>query len=212
MARINYLNPHETCNFVRGVIANPQAAFLLGGLYRHHRGSFFHNVRVGMLGVDLGIELGLSSREMHLLAYAGTLHDIGKLGISEDVLSAQRSLTSTEYDLMAAHPRLSRTYILEGLTSFPEYEHVAQIAVMHHEFTKHVDGRTPYPRSQSRGLSGNDIVDKLVQIVVVADLIDGLAHARSYRSGLSKVEIECIARTAFEGDRLYVDHVMKRVE
>ncbi len=118
------------------------------------------------------------------LYIAGLLHDIGKIGIPEAILSKQDKLSSEEYEIMKTHPSRG-SEILAPLTGFEE---VISGVKYHHE---RYDG-CGYPE----GLKGED-VPMIAAIIAVADAFDAMTTDRPYRKGLSKdkaiLEIqECI--------------------
>jgi HD-GYP domain-containing protein (c-di-GMP phosphodiesterase class II) len=118
------------------------------------------------------------------LYIAGLLHDIGKIGVPEAILSKQDKLTAEEYEIIKSHT-MRGAEILSPLTGFEE---VINGVKYHHE--RH-DGKG-YPE----GLKGEDI-PMIAAIIAVADTFDAMTSDRPYRKGLSKekviVEIkECI--------------------
>jgi putative nucleotidyltransferase with HDIG domain len=118
------------------------------------------------------------------LYIAGLLHDIGKIGVPEAILSKQDKLTPEEYEIIKSHTTRGAE-ILAPLTGFEE---VINGVKYHHE---RYDGRG-YPE----GLKGEDI-PMIAAIIAVADTFDAMTTDRPYRKGLSKesaiLEIqECI--------------------
>ena len=122
------------------------------------------------------------------LYIAGLLHDIGKIGIPEAILSKQDKLTPEEYETMKSHPSRGAE-ILAPLTGFEE---VISGVKYHHE---RYDGRG-YPE----GLKGED-VPMIAAIIAVADTFDAITTDRPYRKGLSKekaiIEIQAYINKQF---------------
>jgi HD-GYP domain-containing protein (c-di-GMP phosphodiesterase class II) len=107
------------------------------------------------------------------LYIAGLLHDIGKIGIPEAILTKKDKLTVEEYEIMKTHT-IRGAEILSPLTGF---EDCISGVKYHHE---HYDG-TGYPE----GLKGEEI-PMVASIIAVADAFDAMTTDRSYRKGLSK--------------------------
>jgi len=127
-----------------------------------------HSERVGSLSVALGLELGLSTRELEILKDAGTLHDIGKIGVSKEVLNKPGSLTAIEFDEVKRHV-LYGYNILKPL----EQSELLDITLLHHE---RLDGKG-YPY-------GTTELPLLVRVAQIADVWDALTSDRPYRSAM----------------------------
>ena len=132
-----------------------------------------HSERVGTLSVSLGLELGLSTRELEILQDAGTLHDIGKIGVSHHILHKPGPLTDEEFREVRKHP-LYGYNILKPLCQ-PE---LLDITLMHHE---RLDGKG-YPHGRSD-------YPLLVRVLQIADVWDALSSHRPYRPAISYGEI-----------------------
>lgn len=103
----------------------------------------------------------------------GLLHDIGKIGISEYVLTKPDQLTSEEYDIIKQHPKIGYE-MLKQVDRFKE-EGIMDIVLYHHE---RFDGKG-YPT----GLKGTEI-PLGARIVAVADTFDAMTSRRIYRNEL----------------------------
>ncbi|MNY28552.1 Cyclic di-GMP phosphodiesterase response regulator RpfG [compost metagenome] len=119
----------------------------------------------------IGDRFDLTSDERPLLYQAAFLHDVGKLGIRDDVLLKEGPLTDAEFLHIKAHPRLGAS-ILED---FPEAEALLPTVLYHHE---RWDGKG-YPE----GLIA-DAAPLLARIVSVADAFDAMISHRCYRPAL----------------------------
>lgn len=130
-----------------------------------------HSSRVAETALILGRKLGLSRQELEMLEWAGLLHDVGKIGIGDAVLSKPGKLTAEEFDHIKTHPTQSEQVLqpVDGLRS------VLPIVRHHHE---HYDG-SGYPD----GLIGEEI-PSLARIIQVADIWDALTSSRSYRQAV----------------------------
>ena len=116
----------------------------------------------------LALEMGASAEEAGLYGQASMLHDIGKLGIPDEVLQKPGRLTDEERSVMMEHPAIG-AHILEQHQWF---QLARDIALGHHE---RWDGQG-YPS----GLRG-EAIPLVTRIVSVADVFDALSHARPYK-------------------------------
>ena len=127
-----------------------------------------HSSRVTGLSLILGQHLGCSKEELDTLNFAGHLHDIGKIGIRDDILLKPGRLTSEEFEKIKDHPVIGAN-ILEQLGL---WEQERQIIRCHHE---RFDG-SGYPD----GIKQQKI-PFLARILSVADVYDAMASDRAYR-------------------------------
>ncbi len=114
--------------------------------------------------------LGLSAEMRDTVLLAAPMHDIGKLGIPDDILLKPGKLTPDEFEVMKRHPL--HGYEMLRHSDVPVIQAGATIALTHHEKW---DG-SGYPN----GLAGTDI-PLLGRIVAVADVFDALTSARPYK-------------------------------
>ncbi len=142
-----------------------------------------HSSRVTGISLILGKQLGCSGEELDILNFAGHLHDIGKIGIRDDILLKPGRLTSQEFEKIKEHPVIGAN-ILEQLGM---WEKERQIIRCHHE---RFDG-TGYPD----GLKG-DQIPFLARILSLADVYDAMASDRAYRK---RMEEELILKIINEG-------------
>lgn len=135
-----------------------------------------HSERVARYSVEIGKRVGLDEEEQRLLLYAGLLHDIGKIGIREEVLNKPGKLTREEYEEVKRHP-------VYGAEIVQEVRYLRKIsrAIMHHH--ERWDG-SGYPA----GLEGEEI-PLFARIMAVADAYDAMSSNRSYRSALSVEDV-----------------------
>jgi HD-GYP domain-containing protein (c-di-GMP phosphodiesterase class II) len=134
-----------------------------------------HDRRVAQLSVDLGRTLGMPPDELEVLARAGLLHDVGKLGIPKEILLKQGPLSPAEWRVMRTHPELG--LVILGATGRITRE---MLAVLHHH--ERMDG-AGYPH----GLAGEEIPIE-ARIVAVADTFDVLTTDRPYRHAFNQSE------------------------
>jgi HD-GYP domain-containing protein (c-di-GMP phosphodiesterase class II) len=141
-----------------------------------------HSERVARIAARLAEGLGLSASERSDLYLTGLLHDVGKIGIDDNVLKKKGPLTPDEYRQIQAHVEIGVT-ILKDLKKL---SHILPGVRHHHEY---VNGKG-YPD----GLTGNEIPFE-ARILAVADAFDAMSSDRPYRKRLSLGQI----------DRIFVD-------
>ncbi len=131
-----------------------------------------HSLRVTEYALKIGSILNVSEQDLEMIDFAGTLHDIGKIGVHDEILTKSGKLTNEEYDAIKRHPSIGERIVAPlGLSDVER-----AIIRNHHE---RYDGRG-YPD----GLVGEDI-PFLARIVAVADAFDAMTTTRSYRRALS---------------------------
>jgi putative nucleotidyltransferase with HDIG domain len=150
-----------------------------------------HSDRVSVLSVAIGRTLSLSADDLEVVRLGALLHDIGKIGVPDDVLRKPSALTAEEFDAIKQHPVLGARI----LRSVPFLARHIPIVELHHE---RPDGRG-YPN----GLRGDDI-PLAARIVHVADAYDAMTSARAYRgarpSGEALRELWRCAGTGFDAE------------
>ncbi|WP_435600660.1 HD-GYP domain-containing protein [Streptomyces sp. C10-9-1] len=127
-----------------------------------------HGERVGRASVLIARELGLGEDRLETVRLAGTLHDIGKLGVPTRVLRKDGPLTPAERRTVELHPEYGHE-IVRGMGFLGE----AREAILHHH--ERLDG-TGYPY----GLAG-EAIPEAARVVAVADAFDAMTSTRSYR-------------------------------
>jgi len=135
-----------------------------------HRLTAGHSQRVTQYALMIAEELSLDTAEIEVLKYAALLHDIGKIGIPDNVLLKDGPFTPREREAMNAHPE--KTKAILDTFHFPKtLDRVAEVACYHHE---KVNGKG-YPY----GLTG-DQLPLGSKIIAVADVFDALTSPRDY--------------------------------
>jgi HD-GYP domain-containing protein (c-di-GMP phosphodiesterase class II) len=130
-----------------------------------------HSFRVAKYSLAIGAELGIDSQQLNDLEIAGYMHDLGKIGISELILSKPGKLTTEEFALIQKHPVFTDK-ILQPI-KLPA--RIIEGASQHHE---RMDG-SGYPG----GLAGAEI-SRFGRIIAVADVFDALTSKRTYRDAM----------------------------
>ena len=132
-----------------------------------------HSERVTRYALVVAEKLGLKGRDRKILHYAGLLHDIGKIGISDTILHKSMELSRDEWTAIRNHPLFGDT-ILGPIKFLSE----AQEIVLHHH--ERYDG-SGYPD----GLRGEQIPLQ-ARIIAVADAFDAMTSDRPYRKAMSR--------------------------
>jgi diguanylate cyclase (GGDEF)-like protein/PAS domain S-box-containing protein len=148
---------------------------VLNTLFEKNQREMMHSKRVGELAELIAIKLGLSEEDVRNMKTAGSMHDIGKIGIDEAILNKPSQLTNSERDEMQRHPEIGYRI----LSSVSEFSEIAVCILEHHE---RWDG-TGYPR----GLKGNEICLE-ARILAIADAYDAMTSDRTYHPALNAKE------------------------
>ncbi len=130
-----------------------------------------HSVRVADISRRLAQRLGLSREQIDEITLAARVHDLGKIGIPNDILLKNGKLTAEEMAVMQTHPRIGA----EVLQKYRNFQRALPIVLHHHE---RYDGKG-YPD----GLCSHDI-PLGAQIIAHADAFDAMISDRPYRKGL----------------------------
>ncbi|MBP3568070.1 MAG: response regulator [Lachnospiraceae bacterium] len=130
-----------------------------------------HSMRVAQYSVKIAERAGKSKKEQERIYYMGMLHDIGKIGIPDSIITKNSGLSDKEYSVTRLHPTIGAE-ILANISEIPDLGIGAR---WHHE---RFDG-TGYPD----GLAGMDIPEE-ARMIAVADAYDAMASKRSYRDVL----------------------------
>ncbi len=137
-----------------------------------------HSVNVANYAVAMGMVLGLPPATLGKLRIAGLLHDVGKIGVPEDVLNKHGRLTTDEFEEMKRHAEYTRE-ILRRIDVTQELAGLDGLAAAHHEM---LDG-SGYPD----GLRA-DAIPLEARILAVADVFDALTQTRHYRGAMEHAQ------------------------
>jgi putative nucleotidyltransferase with HDIG domain len=137
-----------------------------------------HSERVSTLSVAIGEQMGLDADTIEVLRLGALLHDVGKIGVPDEVLRKRGRLTPAEFDVVKTHPTAGARI----LRSIPFLARHIPIVELHHE---RPDGHG-YPY----GLKG-DAIPLGARIVHVADAFDAMTSGRAYRS--ARLPFEAVA-------------------
>ena len=144
-----------------------------------------HSIRVSELAGQLGEHLELGDRQCELIRTAGSLHDLGKIGVRDDILNKAGPLTEDEWEVMRRHSDI-------GADMIAQHSALAEVAPLVRHHHERWDG-TGYPA----GLKG-DVIPFGARILSVADSFDTITGPRLYRRSLmTAIEgVEDISRRA----------------
>jgi putative nucleotidyltransferase with HDIG domain len=163
-------------DIVGSILNNPNALQWLSLIKNKDEYTAEHSLRVCILSVSLGRELGMMEGELIDLGISGFLHDVGKTRIPDDVLNKAGPLTKEEYELMKSHTTHGKN-ILMSQAGVPPI--AVDVAYTHHE---KINGEG-YPRK----LSGNKISQN-ARIVCIVDAFDAMTSVRVYKKSMSSIE------------------------
>lgn len=148
-----------------------------------------HCERVGYISLKIAKEMKLPKERLETLEYGAYLHDIGKIGIKEEILTKPGDLTKEEYEHIKSHPLIGEK-IVQGIEFFKP---TLPLIRSHHEC---YDGKG-YPD----GLKGEEI-PFLARIISLCDAFDAMTSDRSYREAypVDQVLAEIKANTGLQFD------------
>ena len=160
-----------------------------------------HSKQVSNYATEIARLMKLKEKQIELIRKGGLLHDIGKLGIPEELLAKPSKLTSGEYEVMKRHAVLGAELVGKS----PSLRALIPIIRQHHEFFN----GNGYPDR----LKGNQISIE-ARIVAIADAIEAMASDRPYRKSLKLTriidEIKQYAGTQF--DPMIVEAAVQMLE
>ena len=134
-----------------------------------HQETKDHTIRVSKMTVELAKHLGvIKSDELKRIETSAILHDVGKIGIPDSILTKPGPLTQEEFDVIKTHPQIA----FDILSDIEYLKNCIDIPYCHHE--KWAGGGYP------RGISGEEI-PLAARVFSVIDVWDALSHARVYK-------------------------------
>lgn len=136
--------------------------------------TYAHCCRVGEMSRKLARDAGLNEYQQKLAEFAGLFHDIGKIGVPQEIIAKPGKLTDQEYELMKCHPVLSEE-IVKPLAQHAFFSEILPSIRGHHE---RIDGRG-YPDKKN-----GDEIPLIARIILVVDTCDAMSETRAYRKGL----------------------------
>ncbi len=157
------------------VLSDRDAMMGLAMIKNYDNYLFNHSVNVTILSVSLAEALGLSKEQLHSVGVGALLHDIGKTGVSEQIIRKPGGLSSEEWQQVKAHPQIGADIInrMEGMD-----ETVSSLVYEHH--IKY--DQTGYPEEH------DETLNPFSQILTICDAYDALTTLRVYQKPHSPVE------------------------
>lgn len=169
-------------------------------LYERDKDEQSHSERVAELCKKTAEIMGFESHQIGEIVLLGMLHDIGKIGINQNILDSKKTLDEREWDEIKKHPEIGY-HILKSVS---EFSHIAEYVLCHHE---RFDGKG-YPR----GLKGSDIPIES-RILSIAESYDSMTH-KNYKEPISVSdavdELKANAGTQFDKEivKIFIDKVI----
>jgi putative two-component system response regulator len=136
-----------------------------------------HNRRLGLYAAVMAKELGWKQKGVDEIRISATMHDIGKIGVPDNVLFKQGRLSPEEFVIVKTHTSIGAKILSDSNISLLELAET--IALSHHEKW---DG-TGYPN----GLKGKD-TPEAARLSSIVDVYDALVHDRIYRAAIPEVK------------------------
>lgn len=160
-----------------------------------------HSLRVAHYARELARRMGMGEEEQENIYYIALLHDVGKIGIPDQVLNKPGRLTDEEFHLIQTHPSIGG----DILKNFTALEGIADGARYHHE---RYDGK-----GYCEGKAGEDI-PLTARIIAVADAYDAMSSDRCYRKGLPRevIEAELKKGAGSQFDPQIIPHMLAIIE
>nr|WP_224745868.1 HD domain-containing phosphohydrolase [Neiella litorisoli] len=137
-----------------------------------------HVTRVAKVSYFLGTKLGLSEETLKMLEAASPMHDVGKIGIPENILNKPGQLTDDEYQIMRTHAQIGHNILHNS-----DRELLQMACVIAHQHHEYWDG-SGYPQ----GLKGEQI-HLFARITTLADIYDAISSDRCYKDAWPEEDV-----------------------
>lgn len=156
------------------VLSDPNAIIGLTMIKNYDNYLYNHSVNVSILSLSLARAMQLEKEEIHAVGVASLLHDIGKTGVSENIIRKPGGLSSDEWEKIKEHPLLGSNIIkrMQGME-----ELIGRMIYEHHIKFDH----SGYPQTSSK-------LHPLTQIITISDAYDALTTLRVYQQPHNPVE------------------------
>ena len=202
LARKNEIESYKETERIKEAMFEQTAEALANAIDAKDQYTHGHSTRVAALSRQIAKEAGYSEKDCEQIYFAALLHDVGKIGIRDEIINKKGRLTQEEFEQIKQHPILG----YQILSSIKQSPALSVGAHYHHE---RFDG-SGYPD----GLSGESIPET-ARIIAVADAYDAMTSSRSYRGKLSreKTRAELIAGKGKQFDPKFADimlHILDR--
>lgn len=160
-----------------------------------------HSIRVAAYSREIARRYGKSQKEQEDIYYIGLLHDIGKIGIPDEIITKSTRLSDREYLMVKTHPQIGGD-ILKNISEIPYIDVGAR---WHHEC---YDG-TGYPD----GLKGEEIPE-VARIIGIADAYDAMSSRRNYRAEIPQdvIRKEIVEGRGTQFDPVFADIMIEMID
>ena len=160
-----------------------------------------HSERVAFMTYEISKKLGLKGIELENIHMAAHLHDIGKIGVPDNVLNKTGKLLLHEWEYMKMHPKIG----YDILSKSDKLKHISKVVLSHHE---RWDGRG-YPNGLAK-----TAIPLGSRIIAVADSIDAMTSNRPYREAMSfdKCINEILINKGLMFDPVVVEYVESNLD
>ncbi len=153
-------------------IRNKTIGIIMNTLYEKSNREMLHSKRVGEICGKIAHELNFDKDKINQIKLAGIMHDIGKIGIDENILNKPHRLKLEEYKELKRHPEIG----YRMLSTSNEFSEIAEYILKHHE---RWDGKG-YPG----GFKGEEISVQ-ARIIAIAEAYDDMIHGLPYKKNMS---------------------------
>lgn len=176
---------------------------IMNSLYEKSNREMLHSKRVSSISEQIAEQMYFPKENIRQIVLAGLMHDIGKIGISNEILDKEGALTTDEFMEVKKHSEAGYRI----LSSVSEFSNISQYVLSHHE---RWDGKG-YPQ----GIMGNAIPIQ-ARIIAIADAYDAMTSDRTYRNKMSEdeaiIEINRCSGAQFDPDivKIFTENVMKK--
>ncbi|MEL4105279.1 PAS domain S-box protein [Oscillospiraceae bacterium WX1] len=154
---------------------NKTVSIIMKTLYEKCSGEVGHSSRVSKISEAIAAEMNFDAEQLTQISVAGLLHDIGKIGIDDGILTKRGVFTKAEREEIQKHSESGWRILCNS----DEHAGIADYILYHHEY---IDGKG-YPR----GIRG-DAIPLVSKIIAVADAYDAMTSDRPYRTRMTKEE------------------------
>lgn len=156
----------------QAVLRQKHALFALAQIKDYDNYTFNHSVNVGIIALSVGHACKIDPQKLHLLAFGGMVHDLGKLKIPSKIIKKPGRLTKEEYDIIKKHP-------VSGMELISKVAGIQQEVIdMVHYHHLHYNRTGGYPNRPARSLS------PMVDMVTIADVYDAITTHRIYKRSM----------------------------
>lgn len=164
---------------------------IMNTLFEKSEREMMHSKRVGEIAATIAVTMKYNDNFVNQIRTAGFLHDIGKIGIAEEILNKAGRLEDSEWEEIGKHPE--KGWRILGHSE--EYFELAEIILHHHEWWN----GSGYPQK-----IGGAAIPVQARIIAVADAFDAMTEPRTYKQTMSKTEavaeLKKCAGTQFDPD------------